>query len=362
MEARLFGRLLACEASAIGEALALPEDEYLAAADRHGVVPLLAESARFCPGRSAPHQDAVERLARQHAALDLVHERATVQVLTALDDAGVRALLIKGVDLAYSLYDRSDLRPRLDVDIWVPPAERLLAAPVLQRLGYRALPGPGERVMSQETFVAASPGGPHVIDLHWRVANAERFGDALAFDEAWTAAEARPRLTAVARGLGRQHALALACVHRAAHHYGSRRLIWLKDIELLARSLSAEEWEGWARLVLERRVARVSAAGLECAAEFFGATVPPQVMDALSRNDEPDARSYLDPEARHASRILADLRQASSWRARRVLISGHVFPASTYMRGVYAPGSRWPLPLLYALRLVKGAGRWLRRG
>ena len=38
----------------------------------------------------------------------------------------------------------------------------------------------------------------------------------------------------------------------------------------------------------------------------------------------------------------------------------HLFPSSAYMRQVYAPSSRLPLPVLYALRIVRGMWGWFR--
>jgi hypothetical protein len=43
------------------------------------------------------------------------------------------------------------------------------------------------------------------------------------------------------------------------------------------------------------------------------------------------------------------------------LVRQHLFPSAHYMRGVYAPASTAPLPVLYARRAWRGARRWLAR-
>ena len=73
-----------------------------------------------------------------------------------------------------------------------------------------------------------------------------------AFAELWPARQALPLLCRSAAGLGRVHALLLACLHRAIHrtspyyadgtaHYGGDRLIWLYDILALVKRLKTPE-------------------------------------------------------------------------------------------------------------------------
>ena len=67
--------------------------------------------------------------------------------------------------------------------------------------------------MYQASFVTPAAGAPvHVVDLHWRIANPQAFGRVLEYEELAAAAEPLPALSPSARGLGRVHALMLACV------------------------------------------------------------------------------------------------------------------------------------------------------
>ena len=45
---------------------------------------------------------------------------------------------------------------------------------------------------------------------------------------------------------------------------------------------------------------------------------------------------------------------------RWALIAEHLFPAETYMRRTFRPSSKAPLLWLYAVRIVTGAGKWIR--
>ena len=71
--------------------------------------------------------------------------------------------------------------------------------------------------------------------------------------------------------------------------------------------------------------------------------------------------AFLHGERAQLATLASDLRALPSWRDRGVLIYEHLFPPRSYMRGVYAPASRAPLPVLYLRRVVRGAWRWLGR-
>src|SRR5205814_2238849 len=77
-------------------------------------------------------------------------------------------------------------------------------------------------------------GVEHQLDVHWRISNVLAFGAVLTYAE--VAADAvwlRP-LGAHALTPSTPHSLALACIHRVAHHRESGNLLWLYDIALLA--------------------------------------------------------------------------------------------------------------------------------
>jgi hypothetical protein len=71
----------------------------------------------------------------------------------------------------------------------------------------------------------------------------------------------------------------------------------------------------------------------------------------LRRRREPSA-AYLSGPRHGVQAAWLDLRASPSWRARWELASEYVAPPVSYMREVYAPSSRAPLPWLYLKRVV----------
>lgn len=341
------------------------QDALCAHAVQHGMLPLVC--AQLASGASAPPPllAKLRRAAAADVAGDLAREQELRRLLTGLADAGVDPLVIKGAQLAYTHYPRPDLRPRVDTDLLIPTDRRGTAHQVLLNLDYEPARQMGGDLVAYQAFYVKRRGGHpvHAVDVHWKIANSQVFADVLGYEE--LAAEAVPisRLSSVARGLSPVHALLLACTHRVAHHFDAECLIWLYDIDLLARTMSQEEWRRFADLAAERKVVTVCRRSLERASRWFGTAVPDWVWrDArfqATREGELSA-GYLRAR-RHVGVIADDVRALATWSARWHLLYEHFFPPAHYMRTVFAPGSRLPLPFLHAGRLVRGARRWLLR-
>lgn len=296
------------------------------------------------------------------AAIDLLRETELRALVEQLHSAGVEALLMKGAHLAYSAYARSDLRPRLDTDILVKASMRRDAESVLASAGYRRAEAQqdGNLLMYQSTFIKASAGVRHVVDLHWRVLNPQVFADVLDTEAMSANAEPLRRLSPAARGLGSVDALLLAAVHRVAHHRHLRPLIWTFDIHLLASGFQARQWRELVERVKAGGAGAVVHQSLSEAQRCFATPVPHFVLEETAGCSEGGMAPYLHA-SRHAEVVLGELRALPDWESRWRLAMQFAFPARDYMRNVYARGSRMPLSWLYATRIVRGGGRWLRR-
>jgi hypothetical protein len=333
------------------------------AADRHGVLPLLADRlARDATSDAETLRRLVHARATNHAASDLVREQDLRGLLAAFQASGVEALLVKGAHLAYAVYPRPDLRPRVDTDVLIRPDSRAAAVGVLDQLGYAAATqAGGDLINYQATFVRQRGARvTHVVDLHWRLANPQVFGDVLSFDD--LDREAVPVPAVGGRAPGRVHALLVACIHRVAHHPDDERLIWLYDVDLLARLLDITDWEHFMAWADARRVGAVCGRGLEQACARFGTPVP-AVVRTDARLSSTRARTaataaFLEPGRRHVRTVAQDFSLLPTWTARSKFVFQHLFPPPAYMRRVYAPASHWPLPVLYAHRACRGAWRW----
>jgi hypothetical protein len=347
-------------------ASAAAQSEFLQFTRRHCLQPILYAGLRHRPDWEhwpPPVREELAREARRQAAVDACREAAVREALAALVAHGVAPLVIKGTALAYSHYPQPACRPRDDTDLLLRASDRATAAAALAGLGYAPMNSvSGELVSYQQIFIRGGPGPlSHVLDVHWRVLNPQRFAGLFSYDEIAAAAVPLPALSPAARAPTAVHALLLACVHRLAHHQDGDRLLWLYDIHLLASGLSPAEHDELVRLAAEKGVARLCVAGLSAAARWFGPTLPEARLHALA---EPAAQEpsedFLRDGARRWHLLRSDLAALDSWRMRVRLLREHLFPPAAYMLRRYGVSRRWVLPLLYVRRGLSGAAKLLR--
>lgn len=340
----------------------MPPEQARTVAERHGVLPMVAD--RLADAPATPLYEAFRREASVQMAADLIREDALRRIVRALRTADVPTLVIKGAHLAYSIYARPDLRPRIDTDLLVRVGDQSRAENVLLQDGYVGVPqAEGSLVNYQRSFsLLRDEAVIHVVDLHWRVANPQAFGDVLTFADLDRTGHILPGL-ADARVPSSTHAMLLAAMHQVAHHPRDARLIWACDIDGLARQTDDAAWQQLVSEASERGIGAVLARSLDQAATWLGTPVPDWVMReprlrSAAAQSVPTA-AFLDSGRRHVEIVAQDLRLLPTWSARSRLVWQHVFPPRHYMRTVYAPASGWPLPLLYVRRAWRGARRWL---
>ncbi len=334
------------------------------AAVDHDIIPLLADVAARRPDMPAALRSRLRDEAQDAVVLDLLREVELKRTIDAFSRAGVVALVFKGSHLAYTHYARPDLRSRIDSDLLIPVQMRERAHDVLTReLSYEASTKvSGDLSATQQTYTIRPPGAPpQSLDVHWRLASPQVFAHVLSYDELIAASIPIAPLGRMARGPSPVHALLIACMHRVAHHDDAEALKWFVDIHFLASRLTAAEWQAFVVLALERHVGVVCRHSLRRTVELMHTAVPLAVlMDPRLSGDareEPTA-AYLTPRTQ-AEVVAADLRALGSWRDRVRLLREHLFPSSRYMRTMYARESSAPLSVLYAVRIARGAGRWL---
>lgn len=333
----------------------------LARADFHGVAALLQWRLREATGLPDEARSGLRARAVQAAAVELARRAELARVLALLHGRGIEPVLLKGAALAHALYPEPHLRPCVDVDFMVAPAQRRAVAAALRAEGYAttAFQG-GELVNAQASYWRELPAGvPMTFDVHWRIATTPLFAHVLAHD--WLRARARPlpALGPHAVGPAPVDALLHGCLHRAgvvARHPHGDRLLWLHDLHLLAASLDAAGWDEFAALCERHRVCALSLRALDAAARAFGTAIPPRVRAALARARSEPAEALL---AGNALRLKwAELTALPTWTERARYLRETALPAPEYVLERYGERRRWLLPALY----VRRALGWLTPG
>ncbi|HTH00937.1 MAG TPA: nucleotidyltransferase family protein [Vicinamibacterales bacterium] len=296
---------------------------------------------------------------RSVVARELIRAHEITHVLDALAARKVFPILLKGAALAYTVYPSPAMRPRVDTDLLVARDHIAVVRDVLSRRGYVEPPmTDGELVLGQMQMLKVDAFDvEHVFDIHWRISSQTLFADLLTYEELQIDCLGVPALGAHARTASDSHALLLACVHPVMHHHNTDRLIWFSDIDLLARRLPGDEFRGFARLALTKKVTGICLRQLTIAEERFHTPIPSDVMDMLTSSPAEPTAVYLRPHRRWHHELLWNIRNLRAGSDRLQLLREVLFPSARYMLDAYHVGARGVvlLPALYVHRCAYGA-------
>jgi hypothetical protein len=303
---------------------------------------------------------------------ELRHQHMLSQIISELAQRGVRPVIFKGTALAYTLYANSALRPRGDTDLIVAPQDRAMVETVLTSLGFqRSSAVSGEFISYQATYSLDAPGsGRHDIDLHWRINNSEVLSRLFSYDELYAKAVPVAHLCPDALVAGYVHALLIACMHRGVHTqspyyvngtvtFSGDRMIWLYDIDQLARRFTRAQWHDVINESQMRDLCAVCLEGLQRAQHRFHTPVPNLVSAALLKAD-PRERPNMYLSGGRLNRAYMDFTAIEGIANKLRFVRELVFPPAAYMQTKFENASTFQLPWLYARRAVGGALKRLR--
>ena len=332
----------------------------------HGIAGLLNERASSLGGWPAPVIGYLHDQGIALAMWELRHKAVLGDLLGGLAVAGVEPLLLKGTALAYDLYLLPATRARGDTDVLVAAGDLAAARTVFEGLGYRLQSleeGIADDLALQEVWsLNCGAGTSHHIDLHWQLINAPALAGLLDFDACKADPLSLPRLHPIARAMSRPLTMLHSCIHRAMHltspymvggvtYYGGDRLIWARDIDLLANALTDAEWVWFQSAAIDQKVASVCSDALAFARRTMSTRIPDAVTTALGAVRGERASAYLLGSGQ-AKRAWLDLRAIRGWRRKLAYVAARSLPSAGFMRGKYPELAGRPLAMLHLKRVV----------
>lgn len=347
------------------EAVEWGEEHCQAAVDRihyHGLAGLLAE----LKGWSAPVEAAIRAEALGRAMWELRHRQLLAPLLDQLADKGLRALLLKGTRLAYTLYDEPAHRTRGDSDLWVDEGSLTAVRKVLQETGFER-DGPASQVdalqLEEGWTRFADDGTAHAGDLHWSAVNSVALRGLFDFDGCWSRRSSLPRLSRGAAGLGLEDSLLHAAVHRQMHvaspymvdgvtHYGGDRLIWAKDIALLTGALGNAGIERAAATAIQSGLAEPLRQSLLLARTHLGVDIEHELAARLASAEPSRPGRYL--HGGQVARAFRDLGQVPGVRGKAAATARRLFPSREFLGAKYGLAPQRGSALTLFLRRVVG--------
>ncbi len=258
----------------------LRDPDFWRRARMDGVTALLWHAAQQDgDGRARLAADVVTDIAavlREQAVERSAMRRAASEVLAALCETGVDAILLRGLALAESLYPRDDLRMQSDIDLLVAPEAMGPALKVLRERGFRPINAWQPHLLARETVLIDLHDEPLGVDRirSWRWLTPLKGQDFFAAGRHGTVAGAPVRL------ISDELQLPWLCFHALKHSF--ERMVWLWDVALLCRRIGAQgAWEAVLTRVEALRLQRPCYFTLRYVDEHLGGAVPEEVLTRL---------------------------------------------------------------------------------
>jgi hypothetical protein len=267
-------------------------------AQDHGLSPLLYWHLQQSFPTAFPSGLETKQQFFQNNARNLFLSGALLNILEALQTAGVRALAYKGPTLAAILYGDIPLREMSDLDILIDHTSFPAARDALARLGYQPLfvhsrKQEKARLRSDCECEFSRLDGKVMVDLHWQI-TAPHLAQHFNFDELWQ----RRRMVTIGQKpvptfSAEDTALVLA-VHGGKHLW--QRLSWLADFaESLRQNL---DWQALRVRAREARAERMLLLALALAQGLLQVELPAELAAAITHD------AVVQPIARDIAREL----------------------------------------------------------
>ncbi len=207
------------------------------------------------------------------------------EVLTALHQAAIEAICLKGLSLAEYFYPAPDLRPMADADILVRRQQLDSTTRVLTELGYEIIPPSTVQTVHAVPRPQGTGLWEYSLEIHTEVLSGRlgrrkvrRFTAA----DLWRGAYPRPVMGAPALAPALEDELLFLCAHLSIHH-GDFCLAWLCDLAYLAdRSAEKLDWEAFVARSDECGLGPASWAALTAAQGLLDCPVPEPVLRELA--------------------------------------------------------------------------------
>ncbi len=222
-----------------------------------------------------------------HSVRTYLMQAELTAIVAALDEAGVPVLLLKGAALGRLVYGSPAERPIGDIDLLIPAGGLEAARQALEQRQYEAQ-GLFWMARWQQRYRAELPMVCRALDrqnllveLHWFLVELPYYIDRIPMAEIWQAAT--PAADLPGAMLPDPTTLLLhSCAHWALHHSQEQRLLWLLDIDRLARwDLLA--WENVMERATRWRLQLAVRTYVEQAEARLGTPVPPLVKQTMAQ-------------------------------------------------------------------------------
>lgn len=332
----------------------------------HGIGLLLVQTPGTLDTWPALVTRKLRKLAGVRTFWEKGHRAAIASLLDSLAAKGIRALVLKGTALAYSVYADPAVRHRGDTDIFLPAADRRQVRSVLSACGFWET---GDNKALQETWQCGTGlGFEPAVDIHWRINASAAISQLLESELDLDATVRLDRLASGALGLGAVDNFILIAINRGTHGrfgyysgderlFESDRLIWAVDAHLLATGLDETGWDTLVERAVRTGTTTFVSDTLAFAQRTLGTLVPQAVREGLAQAPADHSLVAYLGSSSHVWRLRRDVAACTSPIEAARVLRYVALPNDQFMQARFPDASGWPRPALHLRRWAEGAGK-----
>ncbi len=329
-------------------------------AEQHGIAPLAYWHLEQAGWPDSAPLDLRRRLSAgyyQCAASSALILRELNEIISHFQQAGIDIRVLKGSQLAWTIYPEPALRPMSDIDLLVRVEDLVAAEAALAACSYySSRASVSERLNRQQGYhlhMSKDSGVSPAVELHWELLAGK--ADQRQVDAGWFWGRVEgfklPEDGGQAQGLDPTANLLYLSAHLFLKHQGgSDRLLWLYDIARLLEQRGAEI--DWAAALYQAKAlgwGEALHAALRLAQGDLGADLPLEVVTELAKNHPIPPQERVFRNWSKAELSLANLDKLSpAGRLRQGWAA--LFPSREHMVRRYQPRPGWLWPLCYPLK------------
>ena len=337
------------------------------AAFLQGCLPLLMSELSEEAFISRIGQSRYERLRshyREMSLLNLWYTMDMKQVLEALCDAHIPVLVLKGVDVASTLYPHVNLRYFNDVDLMVHPTHLEEALSILERLGYSYHQEYRFEEISRQraayVYTKSVAAGYLMFEIHTSP-HANELHISFDVERIWQRARDIVIADVAVKGMGLEDLLLYLCWHYRSHSF--ERLIWLYDIAmLLHKHADTLDWGLVYRLARQQGLLATIFYALSWCQKLWQMSLPDEVglaryappspvQGLIQRVIGPQTQVVLRRTQGRKRKLLQHLMVDNLWTLCIVELRV-LFPGPTHLGRLYMEESKLPLRLYWLYYVV----------
>jgi hypothetical protein len=285
-----------------------------------------------------------------NGAKNAIAYRDLGDLLTAMEQEGIRVIVLKGIYLAAKVYADIALRVMADIDILAKEEDLSKVENLLLGMGYGPAVRPAikEQCRSHHHLITFTKPGSPSIEVHWTL-NRISSGFSVDISEVWDRAKEVEISGCKALALSTEDLLLHLCLHFSYNHKLS--ILQIKNLcdvsEVIGRFGNEIDWERFVSITNKSGAGRFVCCTLLLTQNILGTVIPPEALKKFGHDIKNDrmANTIMDfvltdmPLPLSLPYIIHKMETENRLAGRLKILLQSIYPPPSVLKRKYNPAS-----------------------